>query len=183
MRDLSLHLLDLMENSIRAGASTLAVTVELDRAVDRLTLVVEDDGAGFTERPERVADPFFTTKPGKRVGLGLSLFRASAEQAGGTFALERSALGGACVRATLRLSHVDRQPLGDLAATMSSVVCTNPGLEVVCRLRAEGQERVIASACLAAELLGRQQQGGLALARRMSERIKQGLSSLKIEGT
>jgi hypothetical protein len=183
LRDLSLHLLDLMENSIRAGASTLAVTVELDRAADRLTLVVEDDGGGFAEQPELVADPFFTTKPGKRVGLGLSLFRASAELAGGSFALERSALGGACVRATLRVSHVDRQPLGDLAATLSSVVCTNPGLEVICRLRAEGQERVIASNSLVAELPGRQPHSGLALARRMSERVKQGLSSLKIEST
>ncbi len=183
MRDLSLHLLDLMENSIRAGASTLQVSVELDQAADRLTLAVEDDGRGFGTAPEELADPFYTTKPGKKVGLGLSLFRATAEAAGGCLTLARSALGGACVRATLKLSHVDRQPLGDLAASLSSVVCTNPGLELICRLRAADGECVIATASLAAELPGRQPRGGLALARRVSERVKQGLANLKIEGT
>jgi anti-sigma regulatory factor (Ser/Thr protein kinase) len=181
MRDLSLHVLDLMENGIRAGASALAVTLDVDRDQDRLALTVEDDGRGIGLSVDQVSDPFYTTKPGKRTGLGLSLFRATAEAAGGSFDVVRSALGGACVRATLRLSHLDRQPLGDLAATLSAVVCTNPGLSVTCRLRAGGQECVVTSADLCAELPERER-AGLSLARRMSERVRQGMTSLNIEG-
>jgi anti-sigma regulatory factor (Ser/Thr protein kinase) len=117
VRDLSLHILDVMENSIRAGATAISLTVAEDPEQDRLTIIVEDNGPGLSVPPDVATDPFYTTKNGKRTGLGLSLLRATAEQAGGKLTLRRSELGGLAVEAAMQLSHVDRSPLGDLAAT------------------------------------------------------------------
>jgi hypothetical protein len=130
VRDLSLHILDLIENSIRAAASSIAVTVAGDPSEDTLTIRIDDNGHGFKVAPEVLTDPFFTTKDGKRTGLGLSLFRATAERAEGKLTIGKSELGGAAVEATMQLSHVDRSPMGDLAATIASVVCTNPDLDL-----------------------------------------------------
>ena len=179
MRDLSLHVLDLIENSIRAGATVIAVSIVQDREQDLLRIVVEDNGPGLSVPTELALDPFYTTKGGKRVGLGLSLFRGAAERAGGTLALERSPLGGLAVVATMRLSHVDRSPLGDLAATFSSVVCTNPQLDLRCRFSNGPREWVVRAPDVAKELPA-DDRCGLAVARRVSERIKTGLAAIEV---
>ncbi len=130
MHDLSLYLLDILENSVRAGARVIAVGVAADPAADRLVMTVEDDGPGLPVSPERVLDPFFTTKPDKKTGLGLSLFRQAAEGAGGDLSVGRSeTLGGVAVRAEMSLGHVDRPPLGDVATSLLTMVATNPDVE------------------------------------------------------
>lgn len=135
MHELSLHLLDLIENSIRAGATVVSIAVDERPGEDRLTLRIEDNGSGLPAEAERALDPFYTTKRGKRTGLGLSLLRHTAELAEGSLALSRSPLGGLAVEATMRSGHIDRPPLGDLASTVSSVVCANPGVEIRLVLR------------------------------------------------
>jgi anti-sigma regulatory factor (Ser/Thr protein kinase) len=130
VRDLSLHILDLIENSLRASATTVAVGLCADARRDVLRLVIEDNGPGLPVAAHEATDPFFTTKNGKRIGLGLSLFKATAERAGGTLELRKSGLGGLAVEARMQLSHVDRCPLGDLAATLCSIVCMNPRLDL-----------------------------------------------------
>ncbi len=83
MHDLSLYLLEILENSTRAGASRVDIAVTIDHASDELRLAVDDDGSGLTATPEQTLDPFYTTKPGKKTGLGLSLLKADAQAAGG----------------------------------------------------------------------------------------------------
>jgi anti-sigma regulatory factor (Ser/Thr protein kinase) len=179
MRDLSLHILDLIENSIRAGASVILLTITENLDEDKLHVVVEDDGSGFRVSSSEATDPFYTTKKGKRTGLGLSLLRAAAEQAGGELTVYRSRFGGAAVKATMRLSHVDRSPLGDLAATLSSLACTNPDIDLWCRLRVGDEESVVRFSEIAQELpLGECR--GLAVARRVCERINTALASLEV---
>ena len=129
MRELSLHILDLVENSIRAGAGRIDVSVHAIPERDMLRIMVEDDGPGLKVSEEEAVDPFYTTKAGKRTGLGLSLKRGAAEQSGGRFEIGRSKSGGVAVTAEFGLNHVDRAPLGDLAGTLSSLVCTNPGID------------------------------------------------------
>jgi len=129
LHDLSLYLLELLENSVRAGATVVATRVVADRDADTLTIVVEDDGGGLPVAPEQALDPFFTTKSGKRTGLGLSLFRQEAEAAGGRLEVGPSALGGTSVAAELGLTNVDRPPLGDLASTLVTMALTNPHVE------------------------------------------------------
>ncbi len=179
MRDISLHVLDLVENSITAGASVIAVSLEEDPAKDALSLTVEDDGPGLPVAAETAVDPFFTTKEGKKTGLGLSLLKFRAEQAGGSFSLGRSSLGGLSVRASMPLSSVDRSPLGDLAATLASVVCTNPGVELRSLLRVGDRSWAVSSAEISRGLPAGSR-GEIALARRMKERIAEGLAALRV---
>jgi hypothetical protein len=130
MHDLSLYLLDVLENSVRAGATVIATTIVADRAGDELVITVEDDGPGLPVDPEQAVDPFFTTKSHKKTGLGLSLFRQAAEAAGGGLTVGRSdELGGVRVTARMRLADVDRPPLGDVAASIATMVVTNPEIE------------------------------------------------------
>ena len=177
MRELSLHILDLIENSIRAGASIIAVTMIEKPEEDLLQMTVEDNGPGFSIPPNKAIDPFFTTKDGKRTGLGLSLFRAATEEAGGRLSIEKSALGGAAVMATMQLRHVDRKPIGDLAATLSSVVCTNPDLDLWCRFVSGDNEWTLRVSDVARDVCVTDR-GGLVIARRVSEKIKAGLASI-----
>ena len=131
MRELSLHILDILENSVRAGATRINVTLELDSEENWLTLEVEDNGKGLPVTPEQALDPFYTTKAGKRTGLGLSLFKAAAEQAAGTFHLGHSPSGGVSIRAAFQYHSLDRSPLGDIAATFLTLLLTTPDLHLV----------------------------------------------------
>jgi sensor histidine kinase regulating citrate/malate metabolism len=179
LREIALHVLDLIENSIRAGAAVISVSVEEDPRNDTLQVSVEDDGPGLGVPGETAVDPFFTTKEGKKTGLGLSMLKFRSEQSGGWFRMERSPLGGLAVRASMPLSHVDRSPLGDLAATIASVVCTNPEIELRSRLRVGDREWAVSTADIARTLPvgGR---GPIAVARRMKERITEGLAALHV---
>ena len=179
MREISLHILDLVENSIRAGASVIEVSLEEEPRRDSLTVCVEDDGPGLPVSGETAADPFFTTKEGKSTGLGLSLFKFRTEQAGGSFQISRSSLGGLAVRASMPLSSVDRSPLGDLAGTLASVVCTNPGIELRSRLRVDDREWSVSTADVV-RALPAGQHGGISLARRIRERVSEGLAALNV---
>ncbi len=179
MREISLHILDLVENSIRAGAEIVVVSLNEQPAEDSLSVCVEDNGPGLPVSAETATDPFFTTKEGKKTGLGLSLLKFRAEQAGGTFHVCRSPLGGVSVRACMPLSSVDRSPLGDLAGTLASVVCTNPGVELRSRLRVADREWTVSTAEIARALpVG--QRGEIIVARRMRERIAEGLAALNV---
>jgi anti-sigma regulatory factor (Ser/Thr protein kinase) len=179
LREISLHILDLIENAIRAGATVIAVAVEEEPDEDMLCIAVEDNGPGLPVPADTATDPFFTTKEGKKTGLGLSLMKFRTEQSGGSFRLERSCLGGLAVRATMLLSHLDRSPLGDLAATLASVVCTSPGVELNSRLRVGSREWRVSTADIVRELPvgGRSE---IAVARQVKERIAEGLSSLHV---
>jgi hypothetical protein len=194
LRELALHILDLIENAVSAGASRIAVQITQETQWDLMRIVVEDNGPGLSVPAEQAMDPFYTTKKGKKTGLGLSLFRFRIEQTGGELALDRSTLGGLAVRATLRLAHVDRNPIGDLAGTISSIVAANPQLELSLCIRVDGCERVIMSSEVARELVASDGSAltanavsslsvvrPLAVARQMYWKIKAGLEALQIK--
>ena len=181
MRELSLHILDLIENSLRAGATTIAVSLEQDEPADRMVIRVEDDGPGLQMPQEQALDPFFSTKPGKKTGLGLSLFHFRLEQAGGRLALGRSELGGLEVRGEVALGHVDRSPLGDLATTLSAVVATSPQVDLRCSLRAGGKQWNSSSRELGKALAGNGGANPFTLAREVYRNIKEGLVALRIK--
>lgn len=127
MEDLSLHILDIVENSIRAGAKEVEIRIEENVAKDCLEIEISDDGAGMDKTTiEKALDPFFTTKTVRKVGLGLSLFREAARAAGGDMTVQSEPGKGTRVKATFRHSHIDRQPLGDLAKTLETLIVANP---------------------------------------------------------
>ncbi len=126
MRDLSLHLLDLAQNSISAGASLVTVRITVDEA-GMLTLELLDDGRGMTpELLERVTSPFATTRTTRKVGLGIPMMKENAEKAGGSFHLESEPGKGTKLTAVLDTKNIDCLPLGDLAGTLLSLMLTNP---------------------------------------------------------
>jgi hypothetical protein len=136
LHDISLHIMDLIENSLHARASVVDIFMEIDRNRDWMHVRVEDDGEGMPASPENVLNPFYTTSGMKKVGLGLSLFEAAAESAGGHLTLSQSdELGGMSVQASMKLSHIDRPPLGDLATTISTMVLANPSVDFRLKLK------------------------------------------------
>lgn len=177
MRDFSLHILDLMENSLRAGASIISVKVDEKPDSDELEIAVEDNGPGLSVPAERAMDPYYTTKHGKRTGLGLSLFRAAVEQARGRVELRESPLGGTAVYARMQLNHIDRKPLGDLAAIFSSMVCTNPYVDFWFEINTRERRLSLRVSEMMRESPGEEPRG-LTLARRISKEIREGLMLL-----
>lgn len=119
MRELALHVLDILRNTVDAGARHVTLTIEEDIRGDRLAIVVSDDGRGMApEIAARVTDPFFTTRTTRHVGLGLPLLAAAAERAGGNLRIMSAPGLGTTVEVTFQLAHPDRQPLGDMAGTL-----------------------------------------------------------------
>ena len=126
MRDWSLHLLDLMENSLRAEAKLIRLSIELfsDGVMD---ITLEDDGCGMSPELAAAADsPFTTTRATRKVGLGLPLARQNAELTGGYLRLTSCPNKGTTVMIRVLSSHIDCLPLGDPAETMISLICMNP---------------------------------------------------------
>lgn len=123
MHELSLHILDALQNSLEAGATLVELTVDEDLAADRLTITVRDNGRGMDEATlARVTDPFFTTRKTRRVGLGIPLFKAAAEHCNGDFIITSAPGKGATLVATFQHSHLDRAPLGDMVGTLLSFI-------------------------------------------------------------
>ena len=130
MQDLSLHILDIVENSINAGAKNIEISIREDRARDLLTIEIADDGCGMNDGGlKKAADPFWTTRETRRVGLGLSLFEQAATMAGGTLSIDSQPGVGTRVTASFQFSHIDRKPLGDMANTLLTLIVGNPGVE------------------------------------------------------
>lgn len=144
MIELSLHILDIAENAVRAQAKTVTITLIEDPQTDRLTLEVRDDGKGMTaDELKRVLDPFYTTKKVRRVGLGLPMLAQAAQNAGGEFEIESKPSEGTAVKVAFRLSHIDRQPLGNLQGTLETLIAGNPDIHFIYRHRREQKEYVL----------------------------------------
>lgn len=130
MRELSLNVMDIAQNSISAGASLITITVEEDAELDELSISIGDNGRGMTpEQVEHVTDPFFTTRTTRSVGLGVPLFKMEAEMTGGRFSLESTLGVGTTTTAVFKPSSVDMIPLGDINGTVSMLVMMNPDLD------------------------------------------------------
>ena len=132
MQEISLNILDIAENSVRAEASLIEVTVKENIAEDILSFTIKDNGCGMDEEMvKRVSDPFVTTRTTRKVGLGISLLKAAAQQTGGDVFLESEPGVGTTITATFSHSHIDRQPLGDIAQVMVSLISLNPDIDFV----------------------------------------------------
>lgn len=139
MQELSLNVLDIAQNSIRANASLVTIMVSEDRTNRLLSISIEDDGCGMTEEQiNHVMDPFFTTRTTRKVGLGVPFFKMSAEATGGTFSIESEVGKGTRTTATYHTDHLDMLPLGDINATMLSLISVNPQLDFLYKREVDG---------------------------------------------
>ncbi len=140
MDDLSLHILDVAENSLAAGATRIAIVIEEDSAADQCRVEIADNGGGMSaEQVERAVDPFYTTRTTRRVGLGLPLLDAAARATGGTMEVRSLPGEGTTVIARFRLSHIDRKPLGNMGETIAGLIAGRPGLDLTYRHDRDGK--------------------------------------------
>ena len=155
MREIALHVLDICQNSIEAGATRVSVTVDEDTARDSLAVVVADNGRGMPpELAGKAVDPFVTTRTTRKVGLGLALLAATARQSGGSLTVASAEGEGTTVTAVFGLRNIDRPPLGDMPVTLSCLLAANPDLELVYRHRRDGREFVFEAGSFREELDG-----------------------------
>ena len=127
MKEIALHLLDLAENSVSAHAKNVRIDVREDFRVNQLVTVVQDDGDGMSEEVvKQVTDPFYTSRTERKVGLGIPLFKASAEACHGGLNISSKRGAGTKIEANFQHSHIDRMPLGDLSSTFLTLVLTHP---------------------------------------------------------
>lgn len=127
MLTLALNILDIVQNSIRANASEIAVNISESKRNDLLEIKVSDNGTGIPEELLlKVTDPFVTTRTTRKIGLGLPLFKYQANLTGGDLSIESGEGTGTTVNVTFTLGHVDRQPLGDIAGVMTILMSANP---------------------------------------------------------
>lgn len=138
MKELSLHILDLAENSIAAGASQVEIEIQASRPRDELVLAITDNGRGMERAVlARISDPFVTSRTTRKVGLGIPLLKAAAESCNGRFDIE-SGLGlGTHVIAAFQLSHIDRMPLGDLESTLLTLLVAHSDVNWIIRYQVE----------------------------------------------
>lgn len=115
MKNIALHILDLVENSVRASAKKVRVSISEMIESDRYVLTIEDDGAGMVEDvAKKATDPFYTSRSTRKVGMGLPLIQLNAERTGGSFSLRSKPGKGTTLEACFVLSHTDRLPLGEI---------------------------------------------------------------------
>ncbi len=131
MEDLSLHVLDIAENSINAGAKNIEIRIIENSAKDLLSIEIKDDGKGIdADTVVNVTNPFFTTRTPRRVGLGLALLEEAANSTGGKFRVESEINKGTKVVADFQLNHIDRKPIGNVADTLVGLLSRMDDLNI-----------------------------------------------------
>jgi hypothetical protein len=153
MKDISFHILDIVQNSLHAGADKIVIELEEDTKEGTLRLVITDNGSGMDKQMlEQVTDPFFTSSTTKKVGLGLPLLKQNAEQTGGRFEVNSDLNIGTTVTATFMTGNIDMIPEGDLAATLITLIAAEPGKDFIFRQEKDGEEFELDTAAIRAEL-------------------------------
>lgn len=134
MRELSLHILDIVQNSLAADATLIDIALFENTAARTLRIVIADNGKGMSpELAQNAADPFFTSRSTRKVGMGIPLFKMAAELTGGTLSLLSAPNEGTTITAVFHTDHVDYTPLGDLVSTLTLLITMNPSCDFVYR--------------------------------------------------
>ena len=143
MRELSLNILDIAQNSISAGAPLITIEVSENTFDHTLLIGIYDNGKGMSEEQVKsVIDPFFTTRTTRKVGMGIPLFKMAAEQTGGRLEIKSELGVGTEVRAYFKMDSVDFTPLGDVASTIQMLITMNTDRDFVYRHKVDEKEFV-----------------------------------------
>lgn len=155
MQDFSLHILDVAENSIGAGAKRIEIKIREDIKKDVLTIEINDDGKGMSqEMVSKVLDPFVTTRTTRRVGLGLSLFAQAARACNGDVHIESELDKGTRLMGRFQWSHIDRKPWGSMVDTLITLIVGNPDIDFFYQHKKDGFEYTLDTTMVKKELEG-----------------------------
>jgi len=141
VRELSLHILDVLENAVEAEASRIKIKIDEDIEADQMVIEIRDNGRGMNEeRAARVLDPFYTTRETRHVGLGLPLLSEAARRCEGDLSVESEPGKGTMVKAVFRRSHIDRAPLGDIPTALLAILLSERSIDLDYSHRIGGRE-------------------------------------------
>ncbi len=178
MEDLALHILDIVQNSLEAGADAIEIEIWEDLKQDQLRIKVSDDGRGMDpDMLAKVTDPFFTTRTTRRVGMGLPLLAAASKAAGGALTIDSTPGKGTTIVATFRHGHIDRAPIGDIEATLMALLAGQPNKAIVYRHRIDDRVFELDSRDFRAADIDLTSPIGIAILR---EAVRKGESGLRI---
>jgi hypothetical protein len=155
MEDLSLHILDVAENSITAGANKIRIEIVEDVKANLLTVEISDNGKGMDrELLENACDPFYTTRTTRRVGLGIPLLAQSARESNGDISVKSKKGEGTSIKASFQYDHIDRKPLGDIGQTMIILIMSNPDIDFLLEHKKNDNSYTLDTAAIKNELDG-----------------------------
>ena len=155
MEDLSLHILDIAENSISAGARRIRIKIIEDIKKNLLLIEISDNGKGMDrEMFEHACDPFYTTRTTRRVGLGIPLLAQAARECMGDIKISTEKGQGSTITATFQYNHIDRKPLGDIGKTMIVLIASNPDIDFIFEHKKNGNSYILDTANIKKELDG-----------------------------
>lgn len=178
MKDISLHVLDIMQNSAAANAERICVEIRTDKNTGILEIMIGDNGCGMdSELLSRVDDPFSTTRTTRKVGLGIPLFKASAEQSGGSFEISSEKGFGTKVTARFAIDNIDRPPLGDIAGVITDMAAAYPEVGIQLLLK-NGNQKFEFDSRQVAERLGEVPISEFAVVKWLREYIGEGIKDI-----
>ena len=144
MQELSMNILDVAENSVRASATLIEITIDEKPQADLLSVIISDNGGGMTpEQVKNVTDPFFTTRTTRKVGLGVPFFKMAAELTGGKLEIRSEVGKGTQVKADFVRSSIDLMPLGDINETIGTLIHCNPNIDFVYKRLYNGSQMTL----------------------------------------
>jgi hypothetical protein len=153
VEDLSLHILDIVENATRAGADLVEIIVTENKERDLFQITIRDNGRGMgSDMLGKIRDPFATTRTERRVGLGIPMLDQAAREAEGDLVIHSAKSKGTEIIATFKSSHIDRKPLGDIGSTLITLIMGNPDIDFLFRHESNGEETSIDTREIKAEL-------------------------------
>ncbi len=181
MKNIALHILDLVENSTRAKSCNVLISIVEDVSCDKYTLTLTDDGSGMDEEQrQKATNPFYTSRTTRKVGLGLPLIQMNAEKTGGSFSLTSKLGGGTTLEAKFVMSHPDRLPLGEIDEVLVLLAVGLPMLRLVYRhITAVGEYRFDTEELR--EIMGNLEHCNLAVRKFLKEMILENLREIKAE--
>ncbi|MBA4392452.1 MAG: ATP-binding protein [Desulfobacca sp.] len=154
MKELSLHILDVIQNSIEAGASKIEIVIEENLKTDLLRIEVCDNGRGMSEdQIKRILDPFYTTRKTRHIGLGLPLLLEASRRCDGHLKIRSKPGTGTTLQVTFRHSHIDRAPLGDMPSVLITALLSGTPVDWVYIHRIDGEEFRLDSSEIRKELM------------------------------
>lgn len=181
MKNVALHILDLVQNSARAKAGKVEISIVEDPGKDSYILSIEDDGEGMEEeKRQKAADPFYTTRTTRKVGLGLSLIQQNAERTGGSFSLSSAPGKGTRLEAAFVMNHPDRLPLGEIDDVLVLLAVGLPQLRLIYDHKTPGGEYKFDTEVIR-EIIGDIKDSNLEIRNFLREMILENLKEIRAE--
>ena len=141
LTEISLNVLDIAQNSIKANATLIEISIDVHTNKDCLTVTIRDNGCGMTEENLKgVTDPFYTTRTTRKVGFGIPFFKQACECTGGKFSISSKVGVGTTVTAQFVISSIDRMPLGNISETMHTLIIMNKEIDFLYKYSVDERE-------------------------------------------